>query len=258
MDTLVFRLYAPMASWGATAIGEERPTHDAPTAGAIIGLLAAALGIHRTDEEQQTALRDGIEFAVKIISRGTLMRDYHTVQAPSARTGKYKALPYPNRRAELAAGELNTLLSSRDYRCDGLWIIAVRTRPSSPFTLEQLKKALQKPVFALYLGRKSCPLATPLVPQIIQADNWRNALDIPFEPLAKSHKQQDYLLGVKTDWQSEQRHITYLWSGAADAMSCELNIAHVQTATQWDEPLSRSRWQFRPRQVYRWQTTEAS
>ncbi len=50
-EYLVFRLYAPLASWGEAAVGESRPTATYPGRGAIIGLLGAALGVRRDDDE---------------------------------------------------------------------------------------------------------------------------------------------------------------------------------------------------------------
>ena len=41
---VVFRLAAPLASFGEVAVGERRPTADRPTRSAVIGLLGAALG----------------------------------------------------------------------------------------------------------------------------------------------------------------------------------------------------------------------
>jgi CRISPR system Cascade subunit CasD len=44
---LLFQLYAPLVSWGAPAVGEVRHTDTIPTRSALLGLLAAALGIPR-------------------------------------------------------------------------------------------------------------------------------------------------------------------------------------------------------------------
>ncbi|WP_295540003.1 CRISPR-associated protein Cas5, partial [Thiolapillus sp.] len=49
-DYLVFQLYAPLASWGGQAVGQERPSDDHPGRSALLGLLAAALGIRREEE----------------------------------------------------------------------------------------------------------------------------------------------------------------------------------------------------------------
>ena len=42
--------------------------------------------------------------------------------------------------------------------------------------LTRLQQALLRPVFALYLGRKSCPLAAPLAPRIVAAPTPQEAL----------------------------------------------------------------------------------
>lgn len=276
MNTLVFRLYAPMASWSVPAIGEHRHTHDTPTAGMVIGLLAAALGIRREEESKQLALRDNLTFAVKTISRGSLMRDYHTIQMPPTRKGTR----YFTRKSELADHDaLNTMLTSRDYRCDGLWIVAVRVNNHAPHSLEQLAHALKHPVFTLYLGRKACPLAAPLMPSIVEAKDWRSALDQPFPPLPlwfsrtnqkhpASHtdspwhtRNPDGLLNAQRKQNAllhHAGHITYHWSGDITDMQPNIPINQIKTDTRWDEPLSRTRWQFRPRHVHSWQTSETS
>ena len=43
MEALIFQLYGPLASWGAPAVGETRPSSDHPGRAALLGLLASAL-----------------------------------------------------------------------------------------------------------------------------------------------------------------------------------------------------------------------
>lgn len=42
---LIFQLHGPMASWGVDAPGEVRHTHELPSRSALLGLLAAGVGI---------------------------------------------------------------------------------------------------------------------------------------------------------------------------------------------------------------------
>ena len=42
-----------MVSWGDTSVGEIRPSGSHPTRSAVLGILAASLGIPREQEEQQ-------------------------------------------------------------------------------------------------------------------------------------------------------------------------------------------------------------
>ncbi|ART62737.1 type I-E CRISPR-associated protein Cas5/CasD [Kushneria marisflavi] len=247
---LVFRLYAPMASWGEAAVGETRPTATYPGRSAILGLIGAALGIKRDNDGGQHCLREGLQVAVKQRSPGLLLRDYHTVQVPSSQS----KVTHRTRREELSVPKeaLNTILSSRDYRCDGLWSVAVRLTVNAAWSLEELKSALERPRFPLYLGRKACPLAAPLVPTVVEADHWRQALDHRFESaldpertwlaLVGNEKKDTHLLRLPDE-------ILYAWEGDADAL--DGGAEAFESSEVWDEPLHRRRWQFGPRLEHR-------
>lgn len=170
METLVFQLQAPLSSWGEVAVGEYRPSAEYPSQSALQGLLGAALGITRDDNAVQAALRTGYRLAVGVLSQGRLLRDYHTAQVPSRHD--LKKCPHATRRDELLLpkSDLNTILSSRDYRQDAAALVAVQVMADAPYSLTQLVEALKLPKFLLYLGRKSCPIAAPLHPTILSAD----------------------------------------------------------------------------------------
>ena len=53
---LLFTFAAPLASFGAVAVGERRPSWDRPSKSQIIGLVAGCLGIERGEEARQQAL----------------------------------------------------------------------------------------------------------------------------------------------------------------------------------------------------------
>lgn len=173
MDYLVFQLQAPLSSWGEPAVGEFRGTADRPGQSALIGLLGAALGLLREDEDAHAALRDAYGFAVGLLQPGQLLRDYHTAQVPPR--SALKGRPHATRRHELSVpkNELGTILSTRDYRQNGASLVAVQPRPGVklPHGLEALANALRQPHFTLYLGRKTCVPGAPLWPQVLLADS---------------------------------------------------------------------------------------
>ena len=177
MTFLVFQLQAPLSSWGTTAVGEYRGSYEYPSESALIGLLAAALGARREDESAHAALRDGYDFAVGVQAVGKLLRDYQTAQVPGRVA--LKGRPRVTRRDELnlPKDELNTILSTRDYRQGASSLIAVHARQSAPYDLEKLAAALREPRFVLYLGRKSCPPAAPVWPQVIASDDLNTAFE---------------------------------------------------------------------------------
>lgn len=170
---LVFDLYGPLSSFGDVAVGEYRPTFSHPSKSSIIGLLAAALGIQRCEEERLHALFDHLRFAVLVISSGQLMRDYHTAQVPAESSSKNRQIV--TRKDELSIRELNTILSTRDYRMDAYYRIALWSSDEMQ-PLEELQRALAYPRYTPYLGRKSCPPALPFGPEIIEAATLVEAL----------------------------------------------------------------------------------
>lgn len=126
---LVFHIYGPMSSWGDTAVGEYRPTFSHPSKSAIVGLVAGALGIKRTDEGRLRVLSEQLGFGVLVLSPGTLLRDYHTTQVPSQAT--IKKGPVFTRKDELSYKDQNTILSTRDYRSDAAYRIVLWARDDS-------------------------------------------------------------------------------------------------------------------------------
>ena len=249
MKYLVFRMYGPMASWGEIAVGESRHSAGYPGKSAITGLLGAALGIGRSDDTEQHALANGYALAVKMSVSGALLTDYHTTQVPDS-TGKFR---YRTRRDELVTGKdrLGTILSSREYFTDSVAIVAVRAVDQAAWSLEQLQKALLKPKFHLYLGRKACPLAAPLQPQIVDAEGFLAAFD---DYVAKP------LLQSRQEWVNDNRYLKpdatchYYWQGDVADFADQETVPQqaVHKLVRHDQPLSRQRWQFQPRTENLW------
>lgn len=254
-QALTFRLYAPLASFGEVAVGEQRPSADHPGKGLVLGLVAAALGIRRSDEAALAALHAGYGLAVLQLAPGTLLRDYHTAQTVSA--SDLKKAARATRRDELRAvprADLHTILSERDYRQDAQHVVALWVRAAAPFTLDQIAMALREPVFGLYLGRRSCPLALPLVPKVFDATSLRDAFaqeqvtmaahwaDVAGDHWASNRQRQvlrERLDGTAGGW--------LFWE---DGFNSGLN-GIPDTYLRHDAPLHRERWQFAARREYR-------
>ncbi len=252
MNHLVFRLYGAMASWGEIAVGENRHTATYPGKSAILGLLGAALGLDRNNEKKQTELATGYTTAIKLVNSGQLLKDYHTSQAPDS-VGKFS---YRTRRDELVIGKerLKTVLSSREYRTDFHAIVAVTTTPSACWTLQELKEALLKPKYHLYLGRKSCPLCAPLNPRVVDVNNFREGLDC-YQPGALLSDEERPEWSCQSRWLAEDRITHYYWEGDLNAFSesvAGFDPSQVHVLTRYDQPFSRNRWQFLPRQENWW------
>jgi CRISPR system Cascade subunit CasD len=258
-DYLVFQLYGPLSAWGEIAVGETRPAGFVPSKSAILGLIAAALGLRRPDttgdeqrrsqwEQAHQTLADGYGMAVKISIPGLPLSDYHTAQVPSSGSGRNKKYS-ATRRDELvwmSRHDLNTILSRRDYRQDAFAGIALWARQEAPYSLTTLRDRLQEPEFILYLGRKSCPLALPLHPQILAANDIETALsDCSLSgSLAEIFASQE----ATRTWVTrklDESHPLFCWDSDA-----ETKLSPERQVTRRDLPASRRRWQFSVREEY--------
>lgn len=138
MSTLLLRLAGPLQSWGTASRFVRRGTDRWPSRSGVIGLLAAARGLRRTDPlEELLTLRIG----VRIDSAGRLERDFQTAQG----------MP----------------LSYRFYLADAVFVAGVEGDPN---LLAGLAEALRHPHFPLYLGRRACPPAGPVRPELVNTD----------------------------------------------------------------------------------------
>lgn len=243
-DILTFALVAPLASFGGLAVGERRSGWDRPGRSAVLGLIAACLGLERTDEAAQAALTAQYGLALLCHAPGRLLADFHTAQVPPAK-GKRR---FATRAEELAAGALNTILSRRDYRSGAWHLAALWPRVATPrWPLADLAAAMRQPRFVPYLGRKSCPLALPLAPEVSDAADAVAALLARHDagPEARVGNLRDALTGP-----AEGEVVIALDAPLPDSRPGD--PGHVTDADprrrrielRRDQPRSRGRWQF--------------
>ena len=213
-DYLTFHLTAALGAMGEFAGHERRGSLIWPGRSALVGLMGAALGLRRSDD---FAALDALHTALAIFAPGEVLRDYHTIETiPSAAARRPQSRPAALRAAR---GNTNTTITLRDYRTGPLYGVAVWGGD-----LTRLEAALKAPAFTLYLGRKSCPLAAPLDPQIVQADSPEAALAglrLPF-------------------WHRGAR---------AQVMACDDHPAAARHETRHDIATDRRAWHFAPRRV---------
>jgi len=121
----------------------------------VIGLLAAAQGIRRTDPlEDLLSLR----FGVRLDQPGRIERDFQTARSLDGK----KAFP----------------LTTRFYLADAIFVAAVE---GDDELIANLDKALKQPMFPLYLGRRSCPPVWPLDLGIRSTCLWEALHDEPWQ-----------------------------------------------------------------------------
>lgn len=250
---LVFQLYGPLASWGEVAVGGERPVAPHPGRSAILGMLAAAAGIRRDQEEQHQALGQSFGMAVRMETAGTFLNDYHTAQVPpQAALRKHPAITRRDELSALAAYQKDnpktsgTILSNRAYRCDALYQIALWKRQESSLSLDQAKEYFDRPNFTLCLGRKSCPVALPLQAHIVEAatlvDAYRAAEFISLQEFLR-------IIGAKGVHLSKGDIVSLFWESEGDE-AVPSGVPAQETFFRRDAVLSRQRWQFEERREH--------
>ncbi|CCG08638.1 type I-E CRISPR-associated protein Cas5/CasD [Pararhodospirillum photometricum] len=234
---LTLTLYAPLAAFGAIAVGETRPSWPRPGRSAVLGVVAAALGLARDEEEALASLGRDLGLAVRDDAPGQPLSDYHTTQVPAQKRGRV----HRTRQEELAAPDLNTILSQREYRTDALHSVALWRRPTADPagpSLEAVAQALRRPGFAPYLGRRSCPFGLPLDPQLIEAATAAEAL------AARVVKAPEQALRTRLKATGQRL--------AVDLDAPDRALRHQPSErieTRRDEPLCWGRRQFRERAV---------
>lgn len=251
-DYLIFRLYGALASWGDIAVGVVRPSYRYTSKSAVIGLLAAALGCKRNENEKQAELAK-LVFSVRIDAMGTPIEDYHTVQTPSKQAIKYdrtkaswtrideiEAIKWRVIRSQSNA-EAGAIQSRRTYYCDSVYSIALCENENDKINwqifekiskLKDLIKFLREPRFVLYLGRKSCPLSLPLEPQIVTTNNCKSAF-----------RQAKFKFVYELESMLKQTTTIQYYSE-------EMLENSQMKLTRRDQPVNRTIWQFAERDEY--------
>jgi len=163
-EYLLIKLQGPMQAWGKETFEGLRPSDLFPGRSALLGLLAACMGIDRTDRTSQQALAASVIYAVRVDRQGIKMTDYHTVK--DARENYHGLKSH------------DTIQTWREYWQDAIFTVAIGSLEQAEVTLSDIEQALTKPVYTPVLGRRSCPIAYPLLARKVMADNVADALNL--------------------------------------------------------------------------------
>lgn len=164
MRAIVLRLDAPMVSFGTVLVDRHGFTDRFPGTAMLTGLLANALGWHHKDFDRLQALQDRLQFAARWDVRPEHLVDYHTVdlgQPKMAHPG-WTTRGEPEHRAGGPSARFGTHQRLRHYWVDGLMTVALTVTGGNP-DLNTILEALRRPARPLFLGRKTCLPARPLL-----------------------------------------------------------------------------------------------
>lgn len=146
---LLLWLEGPLQSWGERGRWDMRDTAPMPTKSGVVGLLACAQGIPRSDcrlVEMESALTMG----VRADRPGYYLEDYQTI------TGGISTADGKGRGNK---GDEGTIISRRQYLQDASFLVVLDGEEED---LRRCAHYLQHPAWAVYLGRRSCVPTRPV------------------------------------------------------------------------------------------------
>lgn len=137
MKTILMKFQGPLQSYGTDSHFETRHTDDHPSKGAVLGLVAAALGIRREETVKLQELCN-LRMVVRVDQIGQMSREFQ-IAAKYKKTGDHE----------------RNYVTYRYYLEDAGFLVALEGEDA---LIECIYEALKRPYFQLFYGRRSCPV----------------------------------------------------------------------------------------------------
>lgn len=167
---LAILLDAPLQSWGVNSRFQQRGTENHPSKSALLGMLAAAMGIdkHAPGEREALAPLAALVLTTYRIPRSEMpnqrlfrrLTDFHTIGGGYDRTDPAQKR---NISRKASGGMSTTVVTRREYLLEARFIAVFEGEKE---LLEKVAASLQDPVWGVWLGRKTCLPGRPLSPVI--------------------------------------------------------------------------------------------
>jgi CRISPR system Cascade subunit CasD len=156
---LALLLDGPLQSWGMASRFQRRNTGLHPTKSGVVGLICAAMGLHKGSSEELELLPQLARLHMTSIAmpRGHIQRldDFHTTGGGYSKTVHSQFIP---RKASGKTSD-NPTVSRRQYLLDARFGV-ILAGPGQ--LLRRAQSSLKDPVWGVWLGRKNCIPAEPI------------------------------------------------------------------------------------------------
>jgi CRISPR system Cascade subunit CasD len=169
---LLLRFDTPLVSFGAPMVDQQGVIQPMPARSMLAGLLANALGYRHGEHDRLQRLQERVRFAARTDRAGAALVDYQVADLGQpwmdpARHGWTTR----GRLMERTGASGDALhIRYRHYRADSIHTVALRLDPEDEEpTLDATAAALAEPARPLFLGRKTCLPASPILLGIIEA-----------------------------------------------------------------------------------------
>lgn len=162
---LHLRLAAPLMAFGGVAVDHVGPTRDFPSASALTGLLANALGLRREESTHHQALQGRLIFGALSVLPGARATPLFVTDSQNAKLEKsdrgWTTWGVPEGRAGATYDSPHR--RRRDYLADHETRVVLRLAAGDGPTLDDMAAALDRPARPLFIGRKPCLPTQPLL-----------------------------------------------------------------------------------------------
>lgn len=178
MHCLLLRFDAPLMSFGGIAIDQINPIERFPGRSLLTGLLGNALGWDHRDTTALVRLQGRLRHAARWDAEPEHIVDYQTVdlgQDHLVGTG-WTTRGKPEMRAGAKDTNEGTHQRYRHYWANGVATVALALVDDEEPDLDALQRALLNPTRPLFIGRKPCLPAAPLLLGRREAPTLRDAL----------------------------------------------------------------------------------
>lgn len=170
---LLLRLDAPLMSFGGPSVDQHGVMQAFPGLSMLTGLIANALGWTHRDFEQLDRLQERMVYAVRTDRRGEQLIDYQTVDLGSEWM-RSEASGWTTRgriAARKGASGDTTHQRYRHYLADSLHTVALRLKGDEPPSLDAIAEGLRQPARPLFIGRKCCLPAAPMLEGVLEGES---------------------------------------------------------------------------------------
>lgn len=150
---LILHLDSPLQSWGVDSKFQHRSAGSAPSKSAICGMVCAACGAAKESAAEAEIISQFSQLKMDCfcLKNGGILVDFHTVQNFRRASGKIDAK--------------DTVLTNRHYWQGSRYNVILRSKNKEFLTC--VHSALQNPVWGVWLGRKCCIPAAPIIQEPI-------------------------------------------------------------------------------------------
>lgn len=184
---LLLRFDAPLMAFGGVAVDNFGVVDAWPAASLLTGLIGNALGWDRTETGRLQRLQDRLIFAARLDREGSRLRDFQTAALAHDDKG-WTTRGEPEGRAGGAGTFAGMHIRHRDFWADRIVSLALRVSPAEEAPdLDTIAAALERPARPLFIGRKPCLPAAPILAGRCEAETALDAIRVAAAPDGGDH-----------------------------------------------------------------------